>query len=322
MFAFLLSVVAATAVIFATPASASDQPSPEFLEQPVSLIDGAVALHGTLLTPGPDAAEFDAILILSGSGPTDRDGNQPAMKNDSLKLLAHALGHANIASLRVDKRGIAASAYPGMREEDLRFERYADDAALWLRFLRAQPGVRRVFVVGHSEGALVGLLAAQRERIDGYVSLAGAGDRASNILRRQLRAQGEAVLALAEPTLAKLDAGQLDPAPNLLLAQLFRPSVRPYLISWFKYDPAEEITEFEGPVLIVQGLNDIQITREDAERLKHASPKAIVVLLDKMNHVLKDAPGDRAGNLATYSDPALPLSPAVPAALISLIGPQ
>ncbi len=309
---------ALTLLSLAGGAAASE---PKWVENEVSIGEGDSTLHGTLLTPGAYKDSFDAVLIISGSGPTDRDGNQPSMKNDSLKLLAHALGEAGIASLRVDKRGIAASAKAAPREEDLRFETYIDDALSWIGFLKAQPGVKRIFVIGHSEGALIGSVVAQNDEIAGFVSLAGAGEPAADILRRQIKASpnGEQILALAEPTLQKLEKGETDPAPSPMLYSLFRPSVQPYLISWFRHDPRVEIAKIPGRVAIVQGTTDIQVLPVDAESLKAARPDATFTLIDGMNHVLKAAPAERAANVATYGNPDLPLAPGLLDAIIQFV---
>lgn len=302
------------------PASAADA-TPPWSAADVTLGDGDAALHGTLITPGAQASGFDAVLILSGSGPTDRDGNGPKMKNDSLKMLAEQLGAKGIATLRVDKRGVAASAKAGPKEEDLRFETYIDDAKNWLALLKSQPGVKRIFIVGHSEGALIGAVVAQDESVAGYVSLAGASLPAADILRRQLRSgpNGEQALALAEPTLAKLEKGELDPNASPLLAMLFRASVQPYLISWFRYDPRQEIAKIPGRVAIVQGTTDIQVLMADAETLKAARPDAAYVVIEGMNHILKEAPEDRAANIATYTNPGLPLAPGIVDAVANFV---
>lgn len=311
-------VLLAASIAFLTSASATEA---KWTESTVSIGEGEGTLYGSYAAPGPWKLEFDAVLILPGSGPTNRDGNQVGMTNNSLKMLAHSLAEAGIASIRMDKRGIWASGKAATREEDLRFETYIDDAKAWLAFLKSQPGVRRVFVVGHSEGALIGAVVAQDEQVTGYVSLAGAGLPAADILRRQLKSGpgGEQVLALAEPTLAKLEKGELDPAPHALLANLFPPSVQPYLISWFRYDPRIEISKVAGRVLIVQGTTDIQVLVEDATELAGARPDATSVILDGMNHVLKTAPIDRAGNVATYSNPDLPLAPGLVEALVGFL---
>lgn len=289
----------------------------------VSIGEGDRQLGGSLIVPGPWKDEYDAVIFISGSGPTDRDGNQPqaGVKTDAIKMIAMDLAEEGIASLRFDKRMVGASYHSGMREEDLRFDIYVEDARSWLAFLKTQGKVRRVYIIGHSEGALVGAIVAEGEGVDGYVSLEGAGDRASNIIRRQLREgqNGEQVAALAEPTIQKLEAGEIDPSPNAVLAQFFRASVQPYLISWFKFDPAEEIKKIPGRVLIVQGTTDLQVEMVDAERLRAARPDARYAEIERMNHILKIAPADRTANFATYSQPDLPLAPALMPALLGFI---
>ncbi len=279
-------------------------------EREVTLGDSAAPLHGTLLTPD-GATSFDAVLIISGSGPTDRDGNPRSMPNNSLKVGAVGLVAAGVASLGFYTRGVAASAGAAAREDDLRFDTYVEDARQWLSVLKSETGVRRVFILGHSEGALIGAIVGQDESVSGTISLSGAGLPAADILRRQIKASpnGEQILALAEPTLQKLEQGETDPAPSPLLYTLFRPSVQPYLISWFKLDPRVEITKSAGRVLVLQGTTDLQIPEEDAQNLKAARPDATLTLIEGMNHVLKVAPADRAANIATYSQPDLPLAP-------------
>lgn len=298
-------ILAAAAVLLIGSATAG-----AWHESPVSRGNPGDQRNGSLIVPEGDAP-FDAVMLIAGSGPTDRDGNQQGMKTNAYKLLADQLADSGIGSLRFDKRMVAASYHAGQREEDLRFDTYVDDAAEWLRFLEMQPHVRRVFILGHSEGALIGTLVAGREHVSGFISLAGAGEKAADIIRRQLRAGpgGEITLKLAEPTLQKLEAGEIDPAPNALLGPLFRPSVQPYLISWFKYDPAEELKKVSAPVLILQGTTDIQVLVDDANRLKAARPDATLTLIEGMNHILRIAPAERAANVATYNQPDLPLAP-------------
>lgn len=301
--------LAALAALLLWPSASATEA--KWTESEVTIDFNGAVLHGTYTAIGAWKADPDAVLFLSGSGPTDRDCNQQGMHSDCIKLIAHALAEQGIASLRFDKRGIAASVQPGLKEEDMRFDAYIEDARQWLAFLKHQAGVHRLFVAGHSEGALTGLMVAQDSAVAGYISLEGAGERASDLLRRQLKAgpNGDAVLALAEPTLQKLEKGELDPSPNVLLAQLLRPSVQPYLISWFKYDPALEIRKVPGRVLIVQGTHDLQVLSQDSDLLRAARPDAACALIPEMNHVLRIAPADRAANFATYNDPSLPLAP-------------
>jgi pimeloyl-ACP methyl ester carboxylesterase len=278
-------------------------------EGEVSIKTASGVLWGTLAgAPGSPAA-----LIIAGSGPINRDGNGPGIQPNTLKLLAHDLGTRGIASIRIDKRGVGASAAAMSGEADLRFQTYADDAKAWAKELRARTGAPCVWLIGHSEGALVGEVAAEENSdICGLVLLAGAGRKAGDVLREQLAA------ALPEPlkpeafaALAELEAGRTVAAPPPQLMALFRPSVQPYLMSWLALDPAAILGRLKLPVLIVQGENDIQVSVADARTLARARPDAKLAILPGVNHVLKVAPAERAANIVTYGDPNLPLAPGV-----------
>ena len=267
-------------------------------------------LHGTLILTGNDSPA-PVVLILAGSGPVDRDGNLPGRPNDSLKLLAHGLADRGIGSLRIDKRGVGESREVDLREEDLRFSTYVDDAISWLNVVAAYHNVSSIFILGHSEGSLVATLAVQKEKsVAGLVLLAGPGAPAAQIIARQLAATKVAPVLQAESkrisdSLVRGVAVQ-DVPPQL--DALYRPSLQNYLMSWLPLDPVAELTRVTCPVLIVQGTTDVQITTDDAHRLQAAAPRASLVVIDGMNHVLKNAPEDRDLNLATYKDPHLPLA--------------
>ena len=267
-------------------------------------------LSGTLTVPILKGT-FPVALIIAGSGPTDRNGNNAQMKNNSLLLLAHELAAQGIASIRYDKRGIGASKDALVSEENLRFENYAEDAKAWAAQLKADARFNKLIIIGHSEGSLLGLLAC--EQADVFVSLAGAGRPIDVILKEQLSTQlkgQKKMLRAVEEGLTKLKKGELlGDAPEELFS-LFRPSIQPYLISWMKYDPAVEIWKLKIPIVIIQGSTDLQVKEEDAVILFKAHPlNSRLIIIQNMNHVLKIAPLDRAKNIETYSNPELPLAP-------------
>ena len=298
-------VVAALAISTTGPAPV---PAPS---DTITLVTPTGALGGTLLTPA-GSGPFPLVVIIPGSGPTDRDGNSPLIPgaNNSIKLLAEGLATRGIASLRYDKRGIGASRAAIASEADMRFPMGADDAAAWVTKLRADPRFSTVTIVGHSEGSLLGMLATQHAAVDGYVSIAGAGRAADKVLREQLGKQlPPPLLAEANATLDTLLAGHTVAAPPQALASLFRPSVQPYMISWLKVDPQAEVARLTIPVLIAQGTLDAQVPPSDAELLAHAQPKAKTLLVDGMNHVLKRVPADPASQQKSYSDPSIPVAP-------------
>lgn len=276
-------------------------------------------LAGTLLMPSAPPRP-PVVLLIAGSGPINRDGNVEGGSgtSDSLKLLAEALGDRGIATLRYDKRGVGLSRAAAGREQDLRFETMAEDAAGWITRLRNDPRFATVIVVGQGEGSLLGMLAARAARADGFVSLSGPARRASDLLRDQLRPQVGTMPGLwdaSERVLARLEAGETTADVPQALASLYRPAVQPYLISWFSYLPSEEIARLQVPVLIVQGGTDIQVPVGEVEGLRGASPGAVVEVIDGMNHVLKVVSADVKEQIASFTDPSMPVAPALPAAI-------
>ena len=268
-------------------------------------------IYGTLELPAAKQP-VPLALIIAGSGPTDRNGNTPALpgSNNSLKMLADGLASRGIASLRYDKRGIAASRAAMTSESDLRFNHFIEDAEAWIKQLRADKRFSTITVIGHSEGSLIGMVAAREASADGYVSLEGAGRKAQDILAEQLKSQlPPDLFAQTERVLATLSAGAVPDSTPPMLAALFRPSVIPYLISWFKYDPAEEIGKLTIPVLIVQGTTDIQTSMTDAQALTAGNKSAKFIQIEGMNHILKEVSGDRLAQIPKYSDPTLPVVP-------------
>ena len=318
---FLMAFAAVAAM--ATTASAA--------EHEIVIHAGKGELHGSMRTPegfryGP------AVLIIAGSGPTDRNGDStvPGVKPGSYRLLADALEKADVPTLRYDKRVVGASmsallgstapstAAVYAAEADLRFSDIAGDAAAMAARLAKAHGVTCVVILGHSEGSLVGMLAAQQVPVCGYISVSGLGRTADHSLLEQLAASAPAsAMAQITPVIDKLKAGQL--VPDAPFPALFRPSIQPYLISWFRLDPAAEIIRIKAPVLILQGDNDFQVGVAEARALAAARPDATLVIVPGMNHVLKLAPTDRAANAATYADPAMPLAPALVSAVTGFV---
>ncbi len=303
----LFAVVLTLFLTFASLQAGVKSSKNEVAIESVELKVPAGTLYGTLMIPASTKPPT-VVLMISGSGPTDRDGNSALTKNNAYRLLADSMAAHGIASLRYDKRGIAASSTAMSKEEDLRFEDYVNDAAAWANLLNADKRFSRVVVMGHSEGSLIGMIAAQRAGAKAFVSLEGASETADAVLRRQFMAAPGGIADLAFPILDSLTKGKIVEKAPPMLAMVFRPSVQPYLISWFKYDPAKEIAKLGMPILVVQGTTDLQTLVADGEALAKANSHARLAIIEGMNHVLKLAEADRMKNIATYKDPGLPLA--------------
>ena len=275
-------------------------------EEEITLKTKTGDIKGSLLVPSK-SEKASVVLIISGSGPTDRNGNNPIMINNSLMMLANELKKNGIASVRFDKRGIGESKNSGLEESDLRFENYVNDVKGWVDLLKESNRFSEIIVLGHSEGALIGMIASQKIEVEKFISVAGAGNSAGDIIREQLKAQPPVVLNQSLPIIEKLENGEtVENVPQMLYA-LFRPSVQPYMISWLKYNPQIEIAKLNKPVLIIQGTTDIQVSVSDANKLALANKKAKKQIIEGMNHILKEAELDRQKNIQTYSMPDLPL---------------
>ncbi len=256
------------------------------------------------------AKKSPVVLLIAGSGPTDRDGNQAQVKNNSLKLLAEGLCANGIAVVSYDKRGIAESHAAMTSERDLRFETYIDDARAWVDLLAQDKRFSHVIVAGHSEGSLIGMVACEsNKKVSKYISIAGVGISADEILKEQLSSQPQQAKDAIFPMIDELKKGDTIPNVPMELMMLFRPSVQPYMISWFKYNPQAEIKKLNIPILIVQGTTDIQVSEKEAELLAKANSASKKVIIKNMNHVLKDCTStEQESQLKTYTDPNIPLS--------------
>jgi len=250
------------------------------------------------------------VLIIAGSGPTDRNGNSAdGARNDSLKRLAWVLARHNIASVRYDKRGVAASLAATPDERNLTLDAYVSDAVAWGKLLKADSRMGPLIVLGHSEGALVAALAAPQLNPAGVISLSGSARPVDQVIRQQLADHlPPALLLRSNEILDHLKAGQVDADVPGPLEGIFRPSVQPYLISLFRADPSAAFAKLNMPALIIQGTNDIQVGVADARQLKNAKPDANLTVIEGMNHVMRIVPKDVKEQLASYNDPKLPLA--------------
>jgi fermentation-respiration switch protein FrsA (DUF1100 family) len=301
-------------------AGAAHAEPPSAIQRPITLDTDKGQLHGTLLLP-KSSKPVPVVLIIAGSGPTDRDGNNPeGGRNDNLKRLAVVLAQHNIASVRYDKRGVAASKSATPDERDLSVERYAADVEAWAQKLRANSRLGRLILLGHSEGALVASLAADKARAAAVISVAGSGRPVDAVLREQFQERlPPELLRRADQLLDSLKAGRTDADVPPDLEVVFRPSVQPYLISLFRQAPAAAFGRLKVPALIVQGRNDIQVGVNDALLLHKARPQAELALIDGMNHVFRIVPQDLHQQMLSYRNPTAPLADDLTTRIVAFI---
>lgn len=271
-------------------------------------------LKGSLMLP---PGSTDVALIIPGSGPINRDGNSIlGIRAQPYRLLAEGLAQERIASVRTDKRGMFGSRQAIANPNEVKLDDYVQDTRNWVSAIHQRTSSQRIWLIGHSEGGLIALatLATHIPFICGLVLIATPGHPLGDVFKRQIasNAANAPIVDAAIEAIDMLEAGQnirLQALPPSL-QKLFHPEVQDFLISLFAVDPAKLIEKIQVPVLIVQGERDLQVEMADAERLKQHHPSASLAVFPNANHLMKPvAIDDRAANLATYSDPDLPLVP-------------
>ncbi|MFM9853131.1 MAG: alpha/beta hydrolase [Sphingomonadaceae bacterium] len=271
-------------------------------------------LAGTMLAA--EGADAPAAIIIPGSGPTDRNGNGPlGLQASSYRMLAEGLMAQGVSTLRIDKRGMFASSKAISDANAVTLDAYADDALAWAADLRSATGQRCVWLIGHSEGGIVALIATSRSPrgVCGLILIASPGRPLGKVLHDQLHANpaNAPILPQADAAIATLEKGERYDTKDMhpALVPLFAPAVQGFLISLFAVDPAALARASKLPLLIISGQEDLQVSKADSDSLSIARPDATLLNLLGMNHVLKTVPaGDKAANIARYSDPNKPLA--------------
>lgn len=315
----LATLMAAAQAVASPPAAAPD------IEMTVPGPQGPLA--GSLLRPA--GAPHAAVIIVPGSGPTDRNGdNRMGVAGGVYRQLAQGLAARGIASLRIDKRGMFGSRAAITDPNHVTIADYAADTRAWAAALRQRLHLSCVWLAGHSEGGLVVLAAAQQPGgICGIVLISTPGRPLGTVMRQQFAANpaNAPILPAANATLDALEEGRtIDPATlPAPLQPLFNAAVQPYLIDLLRQRPTDLAAHYHGPTAIVQGRCDLQVGVADAEALSAAHPRARLALLAGVNHVLKPIAGcDLQTNVASYGNPALPIAPAVIDAVAGAISPD
>ncbi len=275
-------------------------------------------IDGTLLTPETNG-KIPLAIIIGGSGPTDRNGNQQMVVNNSLKFLAEGLYKNGIATFRYDKRIVKQMKLRTVNEKNIRFDDFIDDAIAILKYFKKDQRFSKIYIIGHSQGSLVGMMAAQ-SGADGFVSIAGAGQEIDDVIVDQLAKQAPGLVDNARTSFDDLRANGVAYNYSPGLASIFRKDIQPFIYTWMQYDPKVEIAKLNIPVLIINGDKDTQVQVSEAELLKNAKPDAEYIIIPKMNHIFKEIEGNDLENSKSYNIYNLPVMPELVEVISSFIG--
>jgi pimeloyl-ACP methyl ester carboxylesterase len=302
------------------PVVASREVPASVTGEPIEVSNGAVTLRGDLWMPKGASGKLPVVLLIAGSGPTDRDGNNAmGVESDAYRMLAEALATRGIASLRYDKRGVGRSSHD-FDASSLVLDDFVADAGAIAAKLRSDPRFSTLTLAGHSEGGPIALLLAQKTPPDALVLLASPGRPLLSVIREQLAAKLDAAAtADLDRILAAITSGSSpDPVPEAL-APLFNPTVRPMIRSLLAVDPAALLRKLPKlRTAIIQGEHDAQVKEVDARALVKVRPDAKLTLLPTMNHVFKEE-ASAALPQPSYSDPSRPLAPGFVDAVVAAV---
>jgi pimeloyl-ACP methyl ester carboxylesterase len=269
-------------------------------DEQVRIPGNGFVMVGTLSKPveaGP--MRLPAVVLVGGSGPTDRD--EVAFGIPIFGQLADALAEAGFVVLRYDKRGVGQS---GGREEAATLADYAEDVRRAVRFLERRKDVdpKRIVVAGYGEGGPIAMLAASKEkRIAALALLAATGvtgaelnlDQVKRALDRSNRsaADKQATLDLQQ----RIQQAVLTGSGWETLALYRKQADTPWFQSFLAFDPARIMRDVKQPVLIVQGELDTQVTPANADRLqalaakRKNAPRVQLARIPGVNHLLVPA---------------------------------
>ncbi|AXT19434.1 alpha/beta hydrolase [Flavobacteriaceae bacterium AU392] len=276
-----------------------------------------VYIDGTLLIPNA-IEKPNLVIIIAGSGPTDRNGNQNFAKNNSLKKLAQGLSNSGIATFRYDKRVVKQIKKRNV-DPNILFDDFVTDAISVLKYFKTENKYNKIYIAGHSQGSLIGMLSA-KEGADGYISIAGAGNTIDMIILDQISSSAPVFTKDSKRIFSILKEGKTTDDYPPPLASIFNKDIQLFMANWMQYNPQEEIKKLNMPILIINGTKDLQVPIEEANLLKNANPDSEFLIIENMNHVLVPIKGnDNLENSKSYNEPLRALSPELIEGIIKFV---
>ena len=292
--------------------------SQKITEEELTLKNGEIELPGTLSMP-ESPTKLPLVIFIHGSGNVDRNGNQAGVGINAnyIKALSDSLNRRGIAYYRYDKRTATPSNLDKLG--GITIMNFIDDAKFVIEHFKNDPRFNSLFLIGHSQGSLVGMLSITPE-IKGFISIAGPGQTIDNTILEQLHKQNPDLEKLAEEHFTELMTTDTIVSVHPFLIQLFKPQNQNFIKSWIVLDPVAEIKKINIPILLLNGEEDLQVTKKDFQRLKEAQPNAKGELIPHMNHVLKEV-YSTSENQKSYFQENYPLSSKLVELITAFINP-
>ena len=285
----------------------------------VQQINISPLINGTLLLP--DGEKKTLAIIIPDSGPVDRNGNQPMMQNNSLKMLAEGLFHKGIATFRYDKRLVVLLKKRDLDEKRIRFDDFVNDAREAIHYFK-NAGYAEIVVIGHGQGALVAELALTQEPVDKLITLTPAGEAIDKIILDLLSAQAPALTENAQEAFTDLrkTGSAVHVSPPLM--SFLSPEVQPFMLSWMQYDPAAILAKLTMPIMVISGSKDLQMPEGQGELLARANVNTKYMQIADMNHILKKIEGDDLENARSTNESGRPVVPELIDSVVKFINDE
>ncbi|MFC5046730.1 alpha/beta hydrolase [Aquimarina hainanensis] len=302
---FYIKIVSVASLFISPLCTHAQENEKEFNSAYVKIDD---FIEGTLVAPYADK-EVPLVIFIMDAGSINRDGNDRMSKNNTFKNLSYELAKKGIATFRYDKR-LFRMTHLGIKENEVSFDDYISDAKSVVTFFSQNDKYTKIIILGHGQGSLVGMIAAQ-ENTDAFISVGGNGQSIDQIIIEQI---GKQAPGLSKNVIQAFDelkktgrATSYDPA----LESIFKLDLQPFIKSWMKYTPTEEISKLTIPILIIQGDRDIHVEPSESYKLRDAVPNAKYVIFEKMNHILKEINGNRLENQKSFDEEWREIMPTV-----------
>ena len=273
-------------------------------------------IDGTLLIPN-DIEKPNLVIIVADFGPTDRNGNQNLQKNNALKKLAEGLSSKGLAAYRYDKR-IVKQIRKGNVDMSIRFDDFIADAISTINYFKNSDAFNKIYIVGHGQGSLVGMIAA-KQGADGFISIAGSGKSIDEVILEQIANTAPMFTEDAKRVFSIMKKGKVTSDFPQALTSIFDLEVQPFMTSWMAYNPQEEISGLEIPILIANGTKDLQVSEDEASFLHSANSNSTLKIIEKMNHILVPIDGDTLENSKSYNESQRKISEELIKVIVSFI---